>query len=46
MIIEGFMAMFPKGRMWARGFEDDNTYGKTYAMLNEIIYMVNTNDLF
>lgn len=41
VIINGFIAMFPKKRMWSNDFEDDNTYGKVVAILNQIIYMVN-----
>ena len=40
VIINGFTAMFPKKRMWARDFEDDNSYGKVVAMLDQIIFMV------
>ena len=40
VIINGFIAMFPKKRMWSHDFEDDNTYGKVVAILNQIIYMV------
>lgn len=40
MIINGFTAMFPKNHMWSRDYEDDNSYGKVVAMLDQIIYMV------
>ena len=32
--------MFPKKRMWSHDFEDDNTYGKVVAMLDQLVFMV------